>query len=70
MQDLRKKKNLRAGELAALVISADESGQSLIKEFENKLKSATNMSEIIFGEVADGEKLNLDGMSFNLQVKL
>lgn len=68
VQDLRKKAGLKARESATLNISTGKDGEALVKSFESELKSATSMSEIIFGDFDAGEKIDLDGVLFNIKI--
>ncbi len=69
VQDLRKKSSLKAGELAEISISTHQNGQQIVKKFESEIKKATAVSKITFEENLEGEKVEIDGMNFELRIK-
>jgi len=69
VQDLRKKSLLKVGELAEIYVSADSDGQKIIKKFEGEIKKATSASKILFEGSVEGEKIEIDGVNFELKIR-
>ena len=69
IQDLRKKEGLTPNDKITLVVKTDETGKNLIKKFEADLKKTVLAKEIKFDSVSLGSLLEINDMTFKIQIK-
>ncbi len=67
VQELRKTTGLSTSDIVTLEIKTNDDGQALVKEFENELKKASLLKEIVFKDIS-GETVDIDGIPFTLMV--
>ncbi|MFC1801975.1 GNAT family N-acetyltransferase [Patescibacteria group bacterium] len=68
LQGLRKKAGLTPDDLVKLQVQTSEDGKALIQKFEENLKKTALISEIVFGDVEDGEEVRVDDLNFLLNI--
>jgi len=68
IQDLRKKSGLNPGDLAVLKLETNPTGQKLIEEFTEQIKKTAVISEILFVDGLDGEKVEIDSGKFTINI--
>lgn len=68
IQDLRKKSDFKPGDMAVLTIATKSAGQKFVEEFAEQIKKSAVVSEIIFTEDVEGEKIEIDGHKFTISI--
>ncbi|MEX0930329.1 MAG: class I tRNA ligase family protein [Candidatus Paceibacterota bacterium] len=68
IQDLRKNAGLHPGDEAVLTVSTDEAGQGLVEEWKEEIKKTTNLSELTFADVEEGEEVRAHDYVFSIDI--
>lgn len=68
IQDLRKKAGLVPQDKVALVVGSDDKGKEFVNKFAEKIKKATNVSEIKLESAPEGEEIKIENLVFNLKI--
>lgn len=66
VQDLRKKSDLKPGEMAVLSLSTNPAGAEFLKKFEAAIKKLTHISAVEVKDGVEGEEVKIEGLTFNL----
>jgi isoleucyl-tRNA synthetase len=69
IQELRKNEGLNPGDLADLFIETDEKGRKILDKFTKEISKLTSLGKITFGNVKEGEILDLEGLRLKLSIK-
>ncbi|MDD5032839.1 MAG: class I tRNA ligase family protein [Candidatus Pacebacteria bacterium] len=69
IQDLRKKAGFVQSDKIILAVDTDAGGKDFMSGFEEKIKSATNLSEIKFVSFEEGEKFEVGESSFRIKIE-
>ena len=70
VQDLRKKSGLSPKDVITLTIETDEKGKEIIESFKKDITSTARIEKFVFENVAEGETLSLDHLSFRIKITL
>ncbi|NOY35866.1 MAG: class I tRNA ligase family protein, partial [bacterium] len=68
IQDLRKKAGMTPGQKMELVIETDSEGENFINDFMDEIKNATNVTDIKFSRLPDGEETKVENLIFKIKI--
>ncbi len=69
IQELRKSKDFKPGDLADLTVETDKKGREILDKFAQEVSKLNGLRKIAFGEAKEGETLDLDGLKLKLAIK-
>jgi isoleucyl-tRNA synthetase len=66
IQEMRKAKELKPGDLVGLVVDTDKVGKEFIEKFNDEISKATGLKEITYEKMEGGELIEIGELKFRL----